>query len=144
MMYGKEKSDLLIVPEKQANNAGNTAAESVEGSGGNKRNAEEQNTVRTQSRDAVSQAQARIREAVTRNQEEKLTALLHHITIDYLRWSFYQLRKNAATGIDGVTWKDYEVGLEDKLADLNRRVHTGAYRAQPSRRQYIPKAEGQQ
>ena len=66
MMYGKEKSDLLIVPEKQANNAGNPAAESVEGSGGNKRNAEEQNTDRTQSRGSVSQAQARIREAVSR------------------------------------------------------------------------------
>jgi len=144
MMYGKEKSDLLIVPEKQANNAGNPAAESVEGSGGNKRNAEEQNTDRTQSRGSVSQAQARIREAVTRNRGEKLTALLHHVTIDSLRWSFFQLRKNAATGIDGVTWKDYEVGLEDKLADLNRRVHTGAYRAQPSRRKYIPKADGKQ
>ncbi len=77
----------------------------------------------------MSQAQARIREAVSRNRGEKLTALVHHVTIDCLRWSFYQLRKNAATGIDGVTWKDYEEGLEDKLADLNRRVHTGAYRA---------------
>ncbi len=144
MMYGKEKSDLLIVPEKQTNKAGVLAAESVEGSGGNKRNAEEQNTDRTQSRVAVSQAQARIREAVTRKRGEKLTALLHHVTIDSLRWSFFQLRKNAATGIDGVTWKDYEVGLEDKLADLNRRVHTGAYRAQPSRRKYIPKADGKQ
>ena len=143
MMYGKEKSDLLIIPE-QANKAGVLAEESVEGSGGNKRNAEEQNMVRTQSRDSVSQAQARIREAVTRNRGEKLTALLHHVTIDSLRWSFFQLRKNAATGIDGVTWKDYEVGLEDKLADLNRRVHTGAYRAQPSRRKYIPKADGKQ
>jgi RNA-directed DNA polymerase len=129
---------------KPAHKAGRLAAESVEGSGGIERNAGVQSTVRTQSRDAVSQAQARIREAVTRNPGEKLTALLHHVTVDCLRWSFFQLKKQAAPGIDGTTWKDYAQGLEDNLEDLHRRIHTGAYRAQPSRRKYLPKPDGRQ
>ena len=105
MMYGKEKSDLLIVPEKQTNKAGVLAAETVEGSGGNKRNAEEQNTARTQSRVAVSQAQARIREAVTRKRGEKLTALLHHVTIDSLRWSFFPTKEERR---NRYRWSDME------------------------------------
>jgi RNA-directed DNA polymerase len=129
---------------KPANKAGRPAAEAVEGSGGIERNAELQSTVRTQSRAAVSRAQARIREAGTRNRGEKLTALLHHVTVDCLRWAFFQLRKDAAPGIDGTTWEDYAEGLESKLEDLHRRIHTGAYRAQPSRRKYIPKPDGRQ
>lgn len=144
MMYGMKKSDSPIVPEKRSNKAGKLVAESVEGRGGNKRNAELQSTARTQSRQAVFQAQDRIREAVSRNREEKLTALLHHISVDCLRWSYFELKRTAATGIDGVTWRDYGAGLEESLADLHRRIHTGAYRAQPSRRKYIPKANGQQ
>jgi len=143
-MHGTEKSDSSIVPEKRANKAGKPVAEFVEGRGGNKRNAGLQSTGRTQSREAVSQAQGRIREAVTRNRGEKLTALLHHISVDCLRWSYFELKKTAATGVDGVTWKDYGKGLEENLADLHRRIHTGAYRAQPSRRKYIPKANGQE
>ena len=92
MMYEREKSDPLIVPEKPVNKADKSVAEPVEGSGGAKRNASQQSTVRTQSRDAVSLAQARIREAVTRNPGEKLTALLHHITVDTLRSSFLSLK----------------------------------------------------
>jgi RNA-directed DNA polymerase len=144
MMHGAQKSDPLIVPQKSANKAEQSAAESVEGSDGIKRNAEPQSTVRTQSRDAVDQAQRRIREAVKRNSGEKLTALLHHVNIDTLRWAFLQLRKNAAAGVDGTTWEDYAQSLEERLTDLHRRVHTGAYRAQPSRRVYIPKADGRQ
>lgn len=144
MMHGTEKSDLSILPKKRANKAGKAVAESVEGRGGNKRNVELQSTARTQSRQAVSHAQGRIREAVTRNRGEKLTALLHNISIDSLRWSYFELKKTAATGVDGVTWREYGGGLEENLADLHRRVHTGAYRAQPSRRKYIPKANGQQ
>ena len=86
-MHGAEKSDPPIVPMKLANKAAQAAAELAEGSGGTERNAGLQSTVRTQSRAAVSQAQARIREAVTRNKKEKLTALLHHISIDALRWA---------------------------------------------------------
>ena len=144
MTHGAQKSDPLIVPTKPANKAGQPAAESVEGSGGIERNAELQSTVRTQSRAAVDQAQARIREAVNRNSGEKLTALLHHVTVDSLRWAFLQLRKDAAAGVDGTTWEGYAQGLEARLTDLHRRVHTGAYRAQPSRRVYIPKSDGRQ
>jgi RNA-directed DNA polymerase len=143
-MKQAQKSDSLIVPEKPANKAGRPAAESVEGSSGIERNVGVQSTVRTQSREAVSQAQARIREAVDRNQGEKLTALLHHVTVDCLRWAFLQLKKDAAPGIDGTTWEDYAQRLEGNLEDLHRRIHTGAYRAQPSRRKYIPKPDGRQ
>ena len=121
-----------------------SAAESVEGSGGTKRNVALQSTDRTQSREAVTQAQDRIRGAVTRNKKEKLTALLHHVNIDVLRWAFFSLKKRAAPGVDGVTWDQYEVDLEANLVDLHARVHTGAYRALPSRRRYIPKVDGKQ
>jgi RNA-directed DNA polymerase len=142
MMYGSEKSDLLIVPGKPANKAGRSAAESVEGRSGTKGNAELQSTVRTQSRAAVSQAQDRIREAVKRNRKERLTALLHHLSVDVLRGGFLSLKRAAAAGIDAVSWDAYAQNLEDNLQDLRRRVHSGAYRALPSRRVYIPKADG--
>jgi RNA-directed DNA polymerase len=143
MMHGPEKSDLLIVPLKPANKAGSSAAESVEGRSGTKGNAELQSTVRTQSRAAVSQAQDRIREAVKRNRKETLTALLHHLSVDVLRGGFLSLKRAAAAGIDAVSWDAYAQSLEDNLQDLYRRVHSGAYRALPSRRVYIPKADGQ-
>jgi RNA-directed DNA polymerase len=142
MMNEREKSDPLIVPGKPTNKAERSVAEPVEGSGGAKRNASPQSTVRTQSRDAVSQAQARIREAVTRNPGEKLTALLHHITVDTLRSSFLNLKKKAAVGVDQVRWVDYAADLDLNLTDLHARVHSGAYRALPSRRVFIPKADG--
>jgi RNA-directed DNA polymerase len=144
MTHGTEKSDLPILPVKLANKAERSAAESVEGSGGTKRNAELQSTARAQSRAAVSQAQDRIRGAITRNRKEKLTALLHHVNVDTLRWGFFSLKKKAAPGVDGVTWDRYAENLEDNLADLHARVHTGAYRAMPSRRRFIPKADGKQ
>src|SRR5450759_1614025 len=144
MMSVMEKSDLLIVAMKRANKAASAAAELVERRGGAKENAELQSTVRTQSRAAVSQAQARIREAVTRNRQDKLTALLHHLTIDVLRASFFGLKKSAAPGVDEMTWTEYAAGLEENLSDLHSRVQTGAYRALPSRRTYIPKADGRQ
>ena len=144
MMNGTKKSDSLIIPAKPANKAGPPAAEPVEGSSGTERNAELQSTVRTQSREAVSQAQDRIRGAVTRNKKEKLTALLHHITVDVLRRVFFKLKKRAAPGVDGVTWEDYAADLDRNLTDLHARVHRGAYRALPSRRRYIPKADGKQ
>lgn len=139
-----EKSDSPEVAKKQANKAVSAVAEPVERRGGAKENADLQSTVRTQSREAVSQAQGRIREAVTRNRRDKLTALLHHIDVDVLRASFFQLKKSAAPGIDEVRWIEYAENLEANLADLHRRVHTGAYRALPSRRKYIPKADGRQ
>src|SRR5215510_16540845 len=138
-MSAKEESDLPEVAEKRANKAALAAAELVERRGGAKENAELQSTVRTQSREAVSQAQARIREAVNRNREDKLTALLHHLTIEVLRASFFGLKKAAAPGVDEVTWTEYMENLEANLAGLHQRVHKGAYRALPSRRKYIPK-----
>jgi RNA-directed DNA polymerase len=143
-MSAKEKSDLPEVAEKRANKAVSAAAKLVERRGGTKENAELQSTVRTQSRAAVSQAQARIREAVIRNRQDKLTALLHHLTVDALRASFFGLKKSAAPGVDEVTWTEYAEDLEVNLSDLHSRVQAGAYRALPSRRTYIPKADGRQ
>jgi len=79
-----------------------------------------------------------------RKGQERFTALLHHVSVDLLRASYYALKRQAAPGVDGVTWQEYETGLESRLTDLHNRVHRGAYRAQPSRRVYIPKADGRQ
>jgi RNA-directed DNA polymerase len=144
MMNGTEKSDSLIVPGKPANKVGKPAAESVEGRGGTKRNARLQSRVQTQGWEAVSQAQDRIRGAVNRNKKEKLTALLHHVNVDVLRWAFLNLKKGAAPGVDDVRWAQYAEELEGNLVSLHERVHSGAYRALPSRRRYIPKADGKQ
>jgi group II intron reverse transcriptase/maturase len=92
----------------------------------------------------VSQGLAGVRKAARENKEMKFTALLHHLTVDLLRESFYSLKRKAASGVDGVTWQEYETGLEDRLADLHGRVHRGAYRAMPSRRVYIEKEDGRQ
>ena len=144
MTSAREKSDLPEVAWKRANKAASAAAELVERRGRAKENAELQSAVRTQSREAVSQAQARIREAVIRNRQDRLTALLHHLTVDVLRASFFGLKKSAAPGVDEMTWTEYAEHLEASLVDLHARVHTGAYRALPSRRKYIPKADGRQ
>ena len=119
MMHEEEKSDLPIVPVKPVNNAASTVAESVEGSGGTKRNAGQQSTDRTQCRKTVSQAQARIREAVSRNSKEKLTTLLHHVTVDALKSAFFNLKKRAAAGVDDVSWSDYAADLDRNLTDLH-------------------------
>src|ERR1700721_398217 len=105
MMHGPEKSDLLVIPKKPVNKAGRSAAELVEGRSETKGNAELQSTVRTQSRAAVSQAQGCIREAVNRNRKERLTALLHHVSVDVLRGGFLSLKRGAAAGIDAITWE---------------------------------------
>ena len=70
--------------------------------------------------------------------------MLNHLSIELLRESFYALQRKASPGIDGVRWGEYESGLEDRLIDLYSRVHRGAYRAKPSRRVFIPKADGRQ
>src|SRR5215218_1566373 len=143
-MHGPEKSDLPIVAGKSANKAAPAAAEPMERRGGIEGKAELQSTVRTRSRAAVSQAQDRLRQAVARNKKERLTALLHHVSLDTLRWAFFEQRKDAAPGIDRLTWEEYAVDLETRLADLHGRLHRGAYRALPSRRRYIPKPDGGQ
>jgi RNA-directed DNA polymerase len=143
-MHGVEKSDPPVVATNPANKAARAAAEPEEPRGGAKEKAGPQSTVRTQSRAAVSQAQARLREAVTRNKEQKLTALLHHVNVDVLRAGFLSLKRSAAPGVDELTWDRYAENLEVNLVGLHARVHAGAYRALPSRRRYIPKPDGRQ
>lgn len=109
-----------------------------------KENTVESNTRPTQSGERVTQGLQGVRERARRNKQERFTALLHHVTPELLRESFFALKRKAAPGADGVTWAEYATGLEDRLKDLHGRVHRGAYRAQPSRRVYIPKANGQQ
>ena len=144
MMYGGGKSDPGVVAVKPANNAEQSAAESVEPRTGTKGNADQQSTRQAQDWERVSQALARIRQAAKLRKKERFTSLLHHVSIDLLRLSFFALKKDAAPGVDGLAWRDYETRLEDNLEDLHARVHRGAYRALPSRRQYIPKADGRQ
>lgn len=144
MMNGGGKSDPNIVAVKPANNAEQSAAESVEPRTGTKGNADQQSTRQAQDWESVSQALARIRQAAKQRKKERFTSLLHHVSVDLLRLSFFALKKDAAPGVDGLAWRDYEANLEDNLEDLHDRVHRGAYRALPSRRQYIPKADGRQ
>jgi hypothetical protein len=139
-----EAPDSSIVPVKPANKAGQPAAELAEGRGGIERNADTQSKDRAQNRGSLSQARERIREAAARNRQEKLTTLLHHVTPEALEDAVRRLRKDAAPGVDGVTWEDYATDLTSNLEGVCGRVHTGAYRAQPSRRKYIPKPDGRQ
>lgn len=142
MMNGREKSDSAIVARKPANNAGKPAAEWAEPRTGTKRNTGQPHTCRAQNRASVSPGLDRVRQAARQRKQERFTALLHHVTIDRLRESFFALKRNAAPGVDGVTWRYYEAGLEEHLQRLHTQVHSGAYRALPVRRQYIPKPDG--
>ena len=141
-MNGVEKSDSVILAVKPANKGTSVPAESMERRTEPKGNSGSQSTCRTQRRESVTQAADRIRQFVQQEPRERLTALLHHVTADALRWAFFQLRKDAAAGADGWTWRMYEEGLGGRLADLHDRVHSGAYRATPSRRVNIPKPDG--
>src|SRR6201993_3342966 len=144
MMNGQEKYDFGIVAEKPANKGGQPEAELAEPRPETKGNVGQQSTHRAQDRARVTQALARVRKAARLRKKERLTALLHHVNVDTLRTAFYALRRKAAPGVDGITWRDYEADLEPRLRDLHERVHRGAYRPQPSRRTYIPKADGRQ
>jgi len=144
MMHGRGKSDSVIVAMKPANKAEPSAAESGEPRAGTKGNASQQSTRRTQSRENVSQALDRIRQVARQRKKERFTALFHHISVDLLRTAFFALKRDAAAGVDGLKWQDYEADLERNLEDLHARVQRGAYRALPSRRQYIPKPDGRQ
>jgi hypothetical protein len=98
----------------------------------------------TQSGKRMSQGLRGVRQAARERKQERFTALLHHLSVGLLCDSFYALKRQASPGVDGVTWQEYETGLEDRLVDLHSRVHRGAYRARPSRRVYIPKADRRQ
>jgi RNA-directed DNA polymerase len=144
MMHGHGKSDPNIVAEKPTNNAEQSAAELVEPRAGTKGKAGQQSTCRAQDRESVSQALERIRIAAKQRRKERFTSLFHHISTELLEIAFSELRRDAAAGVDGLTWQDYEKDLERNLEDLHARVQRGAYRALPSQRRYIPKADGRQ
>jgi len=135
-----EKSDTSIIPKKPPNKG--QPAEAVEGRGVAKGNAGEAPAGRTPSLEPALTGLERIRQAAGKDGRMKFTALLHHTTPSLLVESFYDLKRNAAAGVDGVTWRDYEEVLYTRVHELHREIHTGAYRAQASRRVYIPKADG--
>src|ERR1700736_281543 len=144
MMHEREKSDPAIVAVKPTNKAERSAAELVEPRAEAKGNASQHSTDRAQNRATVSQALERIRQAARQRKKDKFTTLLHHISTDLLEQAFLELKEDAAAGVDGLRWQDYAADLERNLEDLHARVHRGAYRAQPSRRVYIPKPDGRQ
>jgi RNA-directed DNA polymerase len=141
--HGAGKSEGSIVPENPSNNGGPAPpAETGEGRLPAKGNTARDAASRTQSRGLASTDLGRVREVTRKDKKARFTALLHHITIPLLSESLFALKRGAAPGIDGVTWEQYGAGLEDRLVDLHRRVHAGTYRALPSRRVFIPKADG--
>src|SRR6202048_237432 len=143
-VYGPEKSHGAVVPVNQPNKEAKASAEVGEGRAQMKENIAQSNMLLTQSGKRMSQGLDGVRRAAEERKRERFTSLLHHLNVDLLRDSFYVLQRKASPGVDGVTWQEYENGLEDRLTDLHGRVHRGAYRAQPSRRVYIPKAGGRQ
>jgi RNA-directed DNA polymerase len=145
MMNGPGKSDNPVVPEKSSNNAGQPAAERTEGRGLAKGNLPQQNASRTPSRSNAPSALERVRQAAKKDRKLRFTALLHHIyNPETLQMAYFSLKKEAAPGVDGETWRHYGEQLEVKLQDLSERLKRGAYRAKPVRRVYIPKADGRQ
>src|ERR1044072_4222790 len=139
-----EESDSGTVPMNHSNKSGQPPAESEEGRPLIKENTHQSSTHSTQSEVRVSQGLAGVRKAARERKGMQFTALLHHLTVGLLREGFYALKRRAAPGVDGGTWEEYESGLEGRLVDLQSRVHRGAYRAQPSRRVFIPKPDGRQ
>jgi RNA-directed DNA polymerase len=142
MMNGRERSDPAIVAVKPTNKAGQPVAEPGEPRAGTEGNADQQSTCRAQNRESV--ALDRVRTAARHRKKERFTTLFHHLSLDLFREAFLALKRDAAPGVDGLTWPDYEADLERNLMDLHDRVHRGAYRALPSRRRYIPKSDGRQ
>jgi RNA-directed DNA polymerase len=145
MMNGRGKSDRSVIPEKSPNKTGQPAAEGMEGSGLTKGNLPQQNASRTPSRTGAPSALERVRQAAGKDKKLRFTALLHHIyNLDTLRMAYFSLKKEAAPGVDGETWRHYGEELERNLQDLTDRLKRGAYRAKPVRRVFIPKADGRQ
>jgi RNA-directed DNA polymerase len=146
MMNEQGKSDRPVVPEKSPNNAGQSIgrrAEGMEGRGLAKGNPPQQNATRTPSRINAPSALERVRQAARKDKTLRFTALLHHIyNLETLRMAYFSLKKEAAPGVDGETWRHYGERLEANLQNLTERLKRGAYRAKPVRRVYIPKADG--
>ena len=127
---------------KQANKGVGTPAEFVEGRALAKGNSGQTAAVWTQRQGAASPGLMAVRQVARRDKKVRLTALLHHVDVELLRRSYWALKRQAAPGVDGVTWAAYEEELQDKLSRLHQRVHEGTYRARPARRVLIPKADG--
>src|SRR5581483_9434776 len=142
MTHEPEKSDLSEVAKKPANDGDGLPLESGERREGAKGNTNKTRTRRTLSRESVFPGLARVRERARQQKKERFTALLHHVDIDLLRAAFSWLKRDAAPGVDGLTWREYEQNVEARLVDLHARVLRGAYRALPSRRKFIPKGTG--
>jgi len=137
------KSDACIIPKKPPNKGrGNLAAEVVEERRAVKGNAVQPAMPWTQSRESMSSGLQRVRTAARKDKDARFTSLLHHVTVSELKDSYLALKRQAAAGVDGVTWSEYKKNLDQRLADLHNRVHDGTYRALPSRRVYIPKPDG--
>ena len=143
-MYVPEKSDCAVIPMNQLNKEGRLSTEAGEGRAQTKENIVQSHMHPPQSGKCMSQGLDGVRKAARERKQERFTALLHHLSVELLRNSFYALQRKASPGVDGVSWQEYETGLEDRLVDLHSRVHRGAYQAKPSRRVYIPKADGRQ
>src|SRR6202051_2880261 len=145
MTNGSGKSDRPVVPEKSPNKTGQLVAEGMEGRGLAKGNLPQQNAFRTPSRMDAPSALGRVRQAAKKDKKLRFTALLHHIyNLDTLRMAYFSLKKEAAPGVDGETWRHYGETLEENLQDLSERLKRGAYRAKPVRRVFILKADGRQ
>ena len=143
-MHVGGESDGRIIPTKCPNKRGKSRAEGTEGRRPAKENNGQATAPRTQSRIGAPNRLLGVREVARKEKRTRFTALLHHVSVPLLRDSFYALRRNAAPGVDGVTWREYETDLDKRLTDLHCRVHRATYRAQPSKRAYIPKADGRQ
>jgi group II intron reverse transcriptase/maturase len=143
-MHGGRESHSGIVPTKRSNEGRGGPKEIVEGRPLTKENAEEPNPNRTPRREIGPSGLDRVRQAAKGDAKMRFTALLHHVSVDLLRNSYYNLKKGAAAGVDGMTWQEYGGNLEERLADLHGRIHSGGYHAKPSRRVWIPKADGRQ
>ena len=145
-MNADRKSDESVVPSTSVNNgAAEAPAESAEERDSAKRKADQTASHRTPSRvKRESCGLHGVREAARKDSTLKFTALLHHVNEDCLTEAFFNLKRTAAVGVDGVTWHEYERTVEANIADLHDRIHRGAYRAQPSRRSWIPKPDGRQ
>src|ERR1017187_10316289 len=145
--HGSEESDCAVVPMKPSNKATGTppaAAEMVEGRARTEENVQKARAVPAQDGAAASQGLKGVRKAGWERKQQRFTTLLHHLTVDLLRDSYHALKRDAAPGVDGVRWAEYEDGLEPRLRDLHERVHRGSYRAQASRRIYLKKPDGRQ
>jgi RNA-directed DNA polymerase len=131
-----------VVPAKCPNKDGKLSMEGAEGRRPTKENTEQTTASQTQSWGDALSGLRRVREAAKKDKRLRFTALMHHVSVHLLQDSFYSLKREAAPGVDGMTWKEYETDLDKRLEELHSRVHRGAYRALPARRQRTAHAEG--